>query len=105
MELKKKNMGVGSLSLPLVIFAIIFGVSFKNNVAIGDRLLRFIGLKAWSNEYSGTHYTAFYSLVLIGVGWLIGSKFKTHWGAKVGKTVASIVVWIIAISIIIQMLT
>ena len=60
--MKKIKIGIGSLSLLLFIIGCLFSFTF-NDISIGDNILTYIGLKAWSNGNSGTHYTIFYSLL------------------------------------------
>ena len=56
-----KKIGLGSLSILLWVFGILFSFTFGNQGALGDRLLEAIGLSAWSNGDTGIHYTILYS--------------------------------------------
>ena len=60
--MKKNKIGIGSLSLLLFIVGCLFSFTF-NDICIGDNILTYVGLKAWSNGNSGNHYTIFYSLL------------------------------------------
>ncbi|MTI47928.1 MAG: hypothetical protein FH761_08810 [Firmicutes bacterium] len=97
MAVEKKNFGIGSLSLPLVLLSLIFGTT------TGGKFFRLIGNKVWSNENFGVNYTGIFSIILLILGFFLGRRFEVHWGAKLGGTVANIMVCIIAISMIIQM--
>jgi hypothetical protein len=65
---------IGILFLLLIIFALLFSFEPPNSVALGDNILKNIGLKAWSNGTQGYHYTVIYSFVLF----IIGYKGATH---------------------------
>lgn len=98
--MKKKKIGMGSISLLLFIMGFLFAFTF-NNVCVGDNILTYIGLKAWSNGNQGTHYTIFYSLLFFIPSLIIGCKFKENFGSKVGKILSTIMVtMIIAISLL-----
>lgn len=73
--MKKKKIGIGSLSLLLFIVGCIFSFTF-NYICIGDNILTYIGLKAWSNGNRGVHYTIFYSLIFFITSLIFGYKFK-----------------------------
>lgn len=49
-----------------------FGADW-NGDCIGDRFLKYLGLKAWSNGEVGLHYTAVVSLVMMLVAFIIYS--------------------------------
>lgn len=58
-----KKIGSGSISLLICIIGIVFAFSFGDKGSLGDVILRFLGLKAWSNGNRGVHYTIYYTLV------------------------------------------
>ena len=61
-----KKIGVGTTSFLLVTFAILWSFSFGlNRFCLGDTVSSFLGVPAWSNGNSGTHYTIFYSLIFL----------------------------------------
>jgi len=94
---KKKKIGIGSLSLLLFVVGCLFSFTF-NNLHIGDNILTYIGLKAWSNGNSGTHYTIFYSLLFFIPSLILGYKFNEDFGSKVGKILSTIMVTIIVVN-------
>lgn len=96
--MKKKKIGIGSLSLLLFIVGCLFSFTFID-ISIGDNILNYIGLKAWSNGNSGTHYTIFYSLLFFIPSLILGYKFKEDFGSKVGKILSTIMVIIIVNSL------
>jgi hypothetical protein len=82
----KKKIGVGTLSFVLFITGLIWVITLKDSVCLGDIVLNSIGLKAWSNGRSGTHYAVFYSLIFFIPSFVIGLKFSNDTLAKFGKT-------------------
>lgn len=95
--MKKKKIGIGSLSLLLFVVGCLFSFTFYN-LTIGDNILTYIGLKAWSNGNSGTHYTIFYSLLFFVPSLILGYKFKEDFGSKVGKILSTIMITIIVVN-------
>lgn len=75
----------------------LFSFTFYN-LTIGDNILTYIGLKAWSNSNSGTHYTIFYSLLFFIPSLILGYKFNEDFGSKVGKILSTIMVTIIVVN-------
>lgn len=66
--LNKTKWGVASLAL--IFIAIALPVELTSGFCLGDFLLKKVGLKVWSNGDMGIHYTFFYSLILILIGWI-----------------------------------
>lgn len=95
--MSKNKIGIGSASLLLFIIGCLFSFTF-NGICIGDNILNYIGLKAWSNVNTGTHYTIFYSLVFFIPSLIIGYKFKDNFGSKSGKILSAIIVTIIIVN-------
>lgn len=95
-----KRIGIGSISLLLFIFGLLFSISFANQEAYGDKLLRFIKLSPWSNGDTGVHYTIFYSLIFYIPALILGYKFKNDLGAKLGRTLS---LWITIIIILLSL--
>ena len=96
-------MGLGSISLLLFILGLLFSFSFGTQEAIGDHILRFIGLSPWSNGSSGLHYTIFYSLIFYVPGLIIGYRFKSNWGAKLGGTLSFLAIILILFALLFLM--
>lgn len=80
-----KDVGIGSISIFLFILSIGFSLSFKGSPAVGDIVLQSIGLKAWSHENGGLHYTILYSLGMLYISWLIGNSYPNHLWASIGR--------------------
>lgn len=95
--MKKNKIGIGSLSLLLFIVGCLFSFTL-NDICIGDNILTYSGLKAWSNGNSGTHYTIFYSLLFFIPSLIFGYKFKDNFGSKVGKILSTIMVIMIIVN-------
>ncbi|WP_422659971.1 hypothetical protein ACK8P5_05475 [Paenibacillus sp. EC2-1] len=87
-----KKIGLGSISLFLFIFGILFSISFGNRVSFGDSILRYLGLNPWSNGDTGLHYTIIYSLIFYILALILGYKFKNDLGAKLGRTLALVTI-------------
>ena len=62
----------------LIILGLILGVTYKAGFCIGDNLFAALGLPAWSNGTTGTHYPAVVGsiIILIGIG-LLNSTLQT----------------------------
>ncbi|KAB2336340.1 hypothetical protein F7731_12720 [Cytobacillus depressus] len=88
----RKRLGLGSISLLLFVIGLLFSFSFGKHGALGDTILRFVGLNPWSNGETGLHYTMFYSLIFYIPAWIIGNKFKSDLGAKTGKILSVIMI-------------
>lgn len=91
----KKKFGFGTSSIILFIFAIVWSRNMKslNNFCLGDAVLSFINLPAWStypNGNLGLHYTAFYSFAILILSIIVGLKFHDHIFAKSGIILSSI---------------
>ena len=95
--MKKNKIGIGSLSLLLFIVGCLFSFTF-NDICIGDNILTYIGLKAWSNGNSGNHYTIFYSLLFFIPSLIFGYKFKDNFGSKVVKILSTIMLIMIIVN-------
>lgn len=86
-----KKIGVGSISLLLIIFAIIWSFSFGlEGFCLGDTILSFVGIPTWSNGNSGTHYTIFYSLIFLLPAVPISIKYEHDLFAGIAKWISTI---------------
>ena len=75
--------GWGSLSLPLVVLALVW--SFRiGGFCLGDVVLGALSLPAWSQGSQGTHYTVFYAYLFLIPAFLLAQRFRgqllTHTG-------------------------
>ncbi|QAT43857.1 hypothetical protein [Aminipila luticellarii] len=91
----KKKFGVGTLSLILFIFAMVWTSDIKSldGFCLGDTVLNFINLPAYSiypNGNPGLHYTTFYSFAMLIIAIILGHKFPEHIFAKSGKILSII---------------
>ena len=89
----KKKLGKGSLSLLLVILALLWScnIAVFDNFCLGDYLLGLVNLSAWSNGASGMHYTVWYSLVLLVPAFILGRKHENHLFAVSGKWISGVI--------------
>ncbi|MHC1722989.1 MAG: hypothetical protein AB9836_07295 [Aminipila sp.] len=91
----KKKFGFGTLSMILFIFAIVWSRDIKslNNFCLGDAVLNFINLPAYStypNGNPGLHYTVFYSFAILILAVIVGHKFPEHIFAQSGTILSAI---------------
>jgi hypothetical protein len=94
-----KKIGLGSISLLLFLFGILFSVSFGNRAAYGDSILKLLGLNPWSKGDTGLHLTLFYSLVFYIPASFLGYKFRNDWGAVVGGFLSFVMIVIFLVVI------
>lgn len=71
---------LGILSIALLIFAFMFGVTTPSGYCLGDSIIRALGFKAWSMESAehitnGFHYTFLFSLAFAILGYA-GAKYN-----------------------------
>ena len=86
-----KKIGFGTVSFLLVIFAIVWSFSFGlNGFCLGDTVLSFLGMPAWSNGNSGSHYTIFYSLIFLLPAVPISFKYESDLFARLTKWISTI---------------
>lgn len=80
--MKNKKIGIGSLSLLLVIIAFVWAFNIFG-VCVGDHILATLNIPTWSNmaNATGTHYTIFYSIPAL----ILSIKYKDNLFTKVGK--------------------
>ena len=87
----KKKIGIGSLSIVLFIFGLLFSAKFPNGICYGDNLLNFFGFKSWTvGNTEGIHLTYIYSNIFYLISVVIGQKYKHNLFAKTGKILSII---------------
>ena len=62
--MEKRKIGIGSISLLLVIFAFFWAFSI-GGFCLGDKTLSLLKIPTWSNGTTGTHYTVFYTFIFL----------------------------------------
>ena len=84
--MKNKKIGIGSLSLLLVIIAFVWAFNIFG-VCVGDHILAILNIPTWSNmaNATGTHYTIFYSFIFLIPALILSIKYKDNLFTKVGK--------------------
>jgi hypothetical protein len=92
----KGKIELGCISLLLCVLGILFSFSFGSKGCLGDLILESIKLKSIGNN--GIHYTVFYSLIFFIPSAIIGYKLNNNLSAKLGKTISSIVIIFILLS-------
>ncbi len=88
-----RRIGLGTISLLLIIVGILLSLSFGGfrGVCLGDNVLGYLGLKAWSNGTDGIHLTVYYSLIFFLSAFIVAVKNKNDLGAGVGKIISLII--------------
>ncbi|MSS23521.1 hypothetical protein FYJ36_14785 [[Clostridium] innocuum] len=115
----KKKVGIGTLSLLLVIIASVWSYSIFG-FCLGDKVLSLLKLPVWSNGIAidtssisivpfamgrqSIHYTVFYSLILLIPAILLAKKNKNHLFANVGKWMAIIFIALLLVSPILSLI-
>lgn len=89
-----KKYGIGSTSIFLVCFALLFSKDIRHfgNKSLGDILLYKLNLPSYKINPNGTlgfHYTAFISFVILIFALLLSIKFSKHKYAKESGIIAS----------------
>ena len=96
-----KKIGFGTVSFLLVIFAIIWSFTVGlNGFCLGDIILSFLGMPAWSNGNSGTHYTIFYSLIFLLPAVSNSFKYESDLFARIAKWISTIFSLVLLVGLI-----
>lgn len=111
----KKKIGIGSISLLLVIVAFIWSYNILD-FCVGDKILDFFNITTWSgggseqqitNSFSiipftkdgqSIHYTVFYSLILLLPAIVLAIKNKNDLFANIGKWLALVFIILLLVS-------
>ena len=99
--MKNKKIGIGSISLLLVIIAFFWAFEI-NGFCMGDSILATLSIPTWSNSAnaSGTHYTVFYTFIFLIPALIISLKYKKDKFAKVGKILSIIYLSLLILSML-----
>ena len=81
-----KKIGIGSISLLLVIIAFFWAFEIMG-FCLGDSILATLNIPTWSNSAnaSGTHYTVLYTFIFLIPALVLAIKHRDDLFAKVGK--------------------
>ena len=72
---RKQRLTGRIIAVLLIIIGLVLGVTWNNaSFCIGDTLFEALGLPAWSNGTSGTHYPAVVGVIIV----LIGSSLLNY---------------------------
>lgn len=99
--MKNKEIGIGSISLLLVIIA--FFWAFEIQVfCLGDSILATLNIPTWSDSAnaSGTHYTIFYTFIFLIPALILSIKYKDALFAKIGKWLSIVFIGILLLGFI-----
>ena len=99
--MKNKKLGIGSISLLLVIIAFIWAFEIFG-VCVGDNVLATFNIPTWSNSAnaSGTHYTIFYSFIFLIPALLLAIKYKNDLFSRTGKWASIFLIGLLILGII-----
>lgn len=97
--MEKRKIGIGSISLLLVIFAFFWAFSIRG-FCLGDKVLSLLNIPAWSNGTTGTHYTVFYTYIFLIPSVILSIKFNNDKFAKVSKWISIIFIAILLLGFI-----
>lgn len=77
MDMENKKLGIGSVSLLLVIIAFLWAFEIMG-FCLGDSILATLNIPTWSNSAnaSGTHYTVFYTFIFLISSLVLAIKYK-----------------------------
>ncbi len=89
MNKSSSKLGIGTLSVPLALFGLLFGFKI-GEFCLGDAILKFLRIPSWSKGSTGIHYTVFYSLVFFAVAFLLSAVWGKDYGARFGRMIAMI---------------
>lgn len=111
----KKKIGISSVSLLLVIVAVIWSYNILD-FCMGDKILTFLNLPTWSGKESGQqiintfsivpftkdgqsiHYTVFYSFILLFPAIVLAIRNKNDLFANIGKWLALVFIVLLLVS-------
>ncbi|MGO1580240.1 MAG: hypothetical protein ACTHWZ_02375 [Peptoniphilaceae bacterium] len=93
----KRKIGLGSLSIVLLVIFIITSISIKG-YCIGDSILESLGFQAWSKSgRQGIHYTVLYSLIFLILSIFIGRKYEEDFLAELGMKISLVLLILISL--------
>jgi putative effector of murein hydrolase LrgA (UPF0299 family) len=90
----KRKVGIGTISLPLALLGLVWSLEIQG-FCLGDIVLNFIGLRAWTNVDTGLHLTVFYSLLFFVPALILSYKHKENIGSKIGRILSIIFIGLI----------
>ena len=87
--MKNKKIGIGSISLILVIIAFFWAFEI-NGFCLGDSVLATLNIPTWSNSAnaSGIHYTVFYTFIFLIPALVLSIKYKENKFSLAGKVLS-----------------
>jgi hypothetical protein len=77
---------LGIISISIMSLSLVLGTSNPSGFSLGDKLFNFLGLPSWSRGFSGTHYTALFSIFLFLIGAMLAGKVFS------GKRLATVII-------------
>jgi hypothetical protein len=67
----------GIISIALILFAFVTGLTTLTGFSLGDKILLMLGIPAWSNGQTGSHYTIILTIILLAAGVFVAKKEMT----------------------------
>ncbi len=74
-----RNLGIGTLSLLISIFAIMFSFTYVGKKSLGENILMVIGVR---------FPVMVVSMILFIISIFVGHKWKENYGSKLGRNIA-----------------
>ncbi len=95
-DIPQRRVGKGTAALVLVAAGVLLSSSIYE-LCLGDYLFQRLGLPTWTDQYNphgakGLHLTPYFFLPVYFLAFYMGRKFNTDFGAKIGKTLALIMI-------------
>ena len=96
-----KKIGIGSISLLLVIIAFFWAFEIMG-FCLGDSILAILNIPTWSNSAnaSGTHYTVFYTFIFLIPALILSIKYKENKFALAGKVLSILFMAILVLGLL-----
>lgn len=88
-----KKIGIGSISLILSIFGVMFSFTAWDGKYLGEHLLSSLNI---------SFPVQLISLVILGIAFFLGYRYKNHYFAKSGRVIALIFISLIFLLILSQ---
>ena len=80
--MRKRVLAIRICAAGLAVCSVLFGFTWqKHGFCLGDEILTSLGLPAWSNGMSGTHYSAILAIIGLLIAFLL---FAATAGKKQG---------------------
>lgn len=87
---KVRRVGLGTFSLFLIIFAMVFIINVQGEPSIGDNIFIKLGIKTWSRINWGFHYPVLVSLLISYLALFLSEKYHYQIGGKLARMISRV---------------